>query len=150
MHNRCSQPVNSSKMSGPRAVAAMLRAVCMVPIARPGSKSASYVSQSAELAGRRFVSSGGPPRHILGGRSIFALKATAAPAADEATTSSAPIIEPMELPTSDESDKLLRIRHSVSMGSCMSLNLSLIHLLGLKPSIPFAGMPCTAMRPITG
>jgi len=112
MQSRCAQPVNCSTMSGSRAMTAMLRAVCMVPIAKPGPISALIFPST----GHRFVTSGGDqPRHILGGRGIFALKAAAAPAA-EAATPSVPILEPMELPTSDDSDKLLRIRHSVSMG----------------------------------
>jgi hypothetical protein len=112
MQSRCAQPVNCSTMSGSRAMTAMLRAVCMVPIAKPGPISALIFPST----GHRFVTSGGDqPRHILGGRGIFALKAAAAPAADAATPS-VPILEPMELPTSDESDKLLWLRHSVSMG----------------------------------
>lgn len=79
---------------------------------------------------RRLMSSGtaptsGPGR--LAGRNIFQLRAAAAPSSTEqeaaaaavapapAAAAAAPAVR-VSLPTSDESDKLLRIRHSVSGG----------------------------------
>lgn len=48
--------------------------------------------------------------HTLDGRNIFQLRAAAAPVQEAKAT---PFV-PIDLPTSDESERLLRIRHSVS------------------------------------
>ena len=102
MHSRIAQPVASSKMASRRMMANLLQAYGRItPVAT--SHSALTSIAASLIATRRFGAN-----HILAGRSIFQLKAAAVEAPDAATA------EPIELPTSDESDKLLRIRHSVS------------------------------------
>ena len=104
MHSRIAHPVASSKMASRRMMAHLLQVYGrMTPIA--ASHSAITSVAASLIATRRFGAN-----HILAGRSIFQLKAAAA----TVDTPDAVTAEPIELPTSDESDKLLRIRHSVS------------------------------------
>lgn len=91
------------------------------------STTCSRVQSSKRLrkdASHRPASSGQSARHptngvagfgsrSLAGRNIFQLNATKAPV-QEAQNDAA--VEPLALPTSDESPELLRIRHSVSGG----------------------------------
>ena len=106
----------------------MLRSVRAVPFQSAARSSSSVTPQSASS------SSGSSLAHqlqfqnlfssnVLAGRNIFQLRATAAAVDAVAQTAAAPEI--IELPTSDESDKLLRIRHSVRE-SCLISNCCIL------------------------
>ena len=74
--------------------------------------------------------------NVLAGKNIFQLRA-AAHTVEEASTSGRQEQQPQRiaLPTSDESDKLLRIRHSVSGGAAQQ---------GCMPSPGLHGARCAA------
>ena len=123
-------------MSSSRAPAGLMRLLRAVrPIGAPfhalprqspasASNCAGAASSSPLHAalGRRHLSSGSGRAQQLAGRNVFQVQAAAvesAPAAAE--NSAAAAAEPMELPTSDESPKLLRVRHSVSVPGSLHL-----------------------------
>jgi S-adenosylmethionine hydrolase len=98
-----------------KTIASMLRAVRSVPFHTNGthtfkaSTSSPYCHESS-TATRRYSTN-----HILSGRSVFAKASAAIQESSVQSQEAASTVPAMvELPTSDESDKLLRIRHSVS------------------------------------
>lgn len=93
-------------------VVSLLRAARGAHLAQPTlSSTAATTAGWSSAFSRSFTGQG-----RLGGGNIFQL---AAAATDKvATTDEAAAAEPMELPTSDESEKLLRVRHSVSYRRC--------------------------------
>ncbi|KAG1654230.1 hypothetical protein FOA52_005326 [Chlamydomonas sp. UWO 241] len=97
------RPPRMATRASARLVAAV-RGVVQAQQAIPCAGRAA-IAPSGMFSGRRFMA--GQPR--LAGGNIFQARAAAT---DKETSASATVVEPMLLPTSDESDKLLRIRHS--------------------------------------
>lgn len=79
------------------------RQIPFTPVAKLNNSQAAAASLRPSSLTASFSS------NALAGRNIFQLKAAA-----EAVQETAAPTEPIALPTSDESEKLLRIRHSVS------------------------------------
>jgi hypothetical protein len=91
------------------SLASMLRRVAQLPRAAGGQRSGA--AGLSQLAGSGSGRQGG--HRALLGKNIFELRAAAVEAPREAGAAE----EPIALPTSDESEQLLRIRHSVSVGA---------------------------------
>jgi hypothetical protein len=107
------QSLNTHQMASNSArVAGLLRrAASYLPHAarQHSNQGASHVSLAAFTSGSSNVNNRQSGAKALRGKNIFELRAAAATAEPETAAA-----EPIVLPTSDESEQLLRIRHSVS------------------------------------
>jgi len=99
------------------------------PFFRPAASAGRAAGGAAAARGPpAMVSAAFGSRAALSGRNIFELRASAA-AVQETGPQASPA--PIELPTSDESDKLLRIRHSCA------------HIMAMAVTRLFKGAQCT-------
>uniref|UniRef100_A0A7R9VNR4 threonine--tRNA ligase n=1 Tax=Chlamydomonas euryale TaxID=1486919 RepID=A0A7R9VNR4_9CHLO len=104
--------------AGPPRVAPFA-AACGMPPAPPVAVGTASAVRDAARAGvlgapfaRRLSGAAALGRSRLSGLNMFQLSAAATDKASAPASAASPPAEPMELPTSDESEKLLRVRHS--------------------------------------
>ncbi|KAF8073257.1 Threonine--tRNA ligase [Scenedesmus sp. PABB004] len=123
---RAEDELSSSRMTSRAAARLLGRAAAAALSRRPGPGACEALAPAAPaawLAARRGAASSAAPR--LAGKNIFQLRAAAG--AVEAAEAAAPpaaqagAAEIVPLPTSDESDRLLRIRHSCAHVMAMAV-----------------------------
>jgi hypothetical protein len=107
------QSLNTHQMAskGARVVGLLRRAASYLPHSarQHSNQSASHAGFAGFSSGSSSVNNRQGGSRALRGKNIFELRAAAATAEQETEAA-----EPIVLPTSDESEQLLRIRHSVS------------------------------------